>query len=338
MKTIICGALCAILILLAVSLGACGVSEPSALSFQAMDTLMTLKVYGGGSDICDKLRDRVEELDSLLSTTDENSDIYRLDHEKSLTVSEDTACLLRRSLALCGQLGGSFDITVYPAVQAWGFTTGSYRVPDDSELDALSKKIDCTCVAIDDSGNVSLPDGVMIDLGAVAKGYAADVCTELLSDSGAQAAVLNLGGTICLYGKKPDGSRFSVGVADPDHPADYFGYLSCDTGVAATSGGYERWFEQDGRRYIHILDPKTARPVDNGVLSVTVVSESGTEADALSTALFVMGTDKAAAYYRQAGGFEYIILTEDDTLYITEGIYDDFTLADGYDFTVSEIS
>lgn len=297
---------------------------------------MTLKVYGGDADTCSRLQARIEELDARLDATDENSDIYCLNANGAATVSEDTADLLDRSLQLCKALDPSFDITVYPAVQAWGFTSGNYRVPDDGELDMLAQKIDDTAVQRDGS-TYTLPDGVMLDLGAVAKGYAADVCDTLLQESHATAAVLNLGGTVKLYGKKPDGSRFSVGVADPENPAGYFGYLSCDTGVVATSGGYERYFEQDGKRYIHILDPATGKPMDNGILSVTILSDDGTAADAMSTALFVMGLDKATAYYQAHPDFDFIILTDTDDLYITEGIYDEFTLSDGYDFTLHRI-
>ena len=336
MKKRIRGALCALILIFAVTLASCSSSQPSTASFQSMDTLMTLKVYGGDADVCSRLRSRIEELDSRLDATDENSDIYQLNQSGFATVGDDTAAVLDRSLALCDTLDPAFDITVYPAVQAWGFTSGDYRVLDDSELKALAAKIDDTAVHSDGAA-YTLPDGVMVDLGAVAKGYAADACESILRDSRATAAVLNLGGTIKLYGKKPDGSRFTVGVADPDNPAGYFGYLSCDQGIAATSGGYERCFEQDGKRYIHILDPATAAPVDNGILSVTILSDDGTAADALSTALFVMGLDKATAYYRSRPDFDFIILTDDHNLYLTEGIYDDFTLCDGYDFSLNKV-
>ena len=312
-------------------------SSPSSASFQAMDTLMSLKVYGS-ADTCEQLQNKITELDSSLDATDEKSEIFRLNTEKSAVVSKDTAALLSDSLALCDRLDGCFDLTVYPAVQAWGFTTGDYRVPTDSELKTLSDKIDYTAVTLSDDGRVSLPENVMLDLGAVAKGYAADVSRTILADSKAQAAVLNLGGTICLYGKKPDGSRFTVGIADPENPAGYFGYLSCDDTTVATSGGYERYFEHGGKRYIHILDPATAAPVDNGILSVTIVSDSGAFADAASTALFVMGLDKATQYCRSHPGFDCIILTDDKNLYLTEGVYDDFTLSDGYDFTLHKLS
>ena len=312
-------------------------SSPSSASFQAMDTLMSLKVYGS-ADTCEQLQNKITELDSSLDATDEKSEIFRLNTEKSAVVSKDTAALLSDSLALCDRLDGCFDLTVYPAVQAWGFTTGDYRVPTDSELKALSDKIDYTAVTLSDDGRVSLPENVMLDLGAVAKGYAADVSRTILAANKAQAAVLNLGGTICLYGKKPDGSRFTVGIADPENPAGYFGYLSCDDTTVATSGGYERYFEHGGKRYIHILDPATAAPVDNGILSVTIVSDSGAFADAASTALFVMGLDKATQYCRSHLDFDCIILTDDKNLYLTEGVYDDFTLSDGYDFTLHKIS
>ena len=336
MKKRILGALCALILLIAVILSSCASTEPRSASFQSMDTLMTVKVYGGDKDLCDRLQQRVTELDALLDATDENSDIYQLNQNGKADVSDDTADILTRALQLSKELDPAFDVTVYPAVNAWGFTTGDYRIPGDDELKQLAEKIDDASVQ-SDHNTYTLPEGVMVDLGAVAKGYAADRCDTILREGHADAAVLNLGGTIRLYGKKPDGKRFSVGVADPDNPAGYFGYLSCDGGVVATSGGYERYFERDGKRYIHILDPTTARPVENGILSVTILCDDGAAADALSTALFVMGLDKATAYYQAHPDFDFIILTDTDDLYLTEGIMDDFTLSNGYDFTIKSV-
>ena len=337
MKKLLCGALCAMIIISAVFFSSCSTAEPSTASFQSMDTVMTLKVYGGDTDTCSRLQNRIEKLDSLLDATDENSEIYQLNTNGSATVSDDTAALLRRSLQLCESLDPAFDVTVYPAVQAWGFTSGDYRVPDDRELKGLAEKIDDRAVQ-SDGNTYTLPEDVTIDLGAAAKGYAADECNAILKESSATAAVLNLGGTVKLYGQKPDGSRFSVGIADPDTPAGYFGTLSCAEGVAATSGGYDRYFERDGRRYIHILDPQTAAPVDNGILSVTILSDNGTAADALSTALFVMGLDQATAYYRAHPDFDFIILTDNHQVHLTEGVYDDFSLCDGYDYPLHKVT
>ena len=337
MKKTTKGAACALLLTILISLCACSDPQPEAVSFEAMDTVMTLNVYGGGTkELCDALQDRILSLDAMLDATDENSEIHRLNTERSASVSEDTSFLLHESISLCKDFDGSFDITVYPAVQAWGFTTGDYRVPDDDELKTLAETINYKNVRFDGS-DFSFDGESQIDLGAVAKGYAADVSVDLLRENDVQSAVLNLGGTIALYGEKPDGSRFTVGVADPDEPASYFGTLNCDEGFIATSGGYERYFEQDGKRYIHILDPETAKPVDNGILSITIIADSGTFADAASTALFVMGLDKATEYYQNHKGFDFIILTDDNDLYITDGVYDAFSLCDGYDYTLHRI-
>lgn len=298
-------------------------------NFFAMDTAMSLKVWGG-SDVCADLEARAHELDEKLSSASE-SEIYSLNEDGTATLSDDTLELLTRSLTLSKELKNYFDPTIYPAVLEWGFIDGNYHVPDDEWLRSLTSLINSSRVQLD-GNTVTLPAGFKLDLGAAAKGYLADECRTILSDSGATGAVLNLGGTILLYGKKPDSSPFKVGIADPDNPAGYFGYLSCSEGVVATSGGYERFFEQDGKRYIHILDPTTAKPVDNGTLSVTIYSDDGTLADTLSTALFVMGVDKAAEYYKTRDDFEFVLLTDDNKLYITEGVYDDFTLADGYSF------
>ena len=324
-----------ICILLILTLTACAASTDEH-SFEAMDTVMSLKVRGDAS-ACEKLEDRAHELDGILSAADTDSEIFRLNETGSATLSDDALKLVRRSLELSADLQGFYDPTVYPAVCEWGFIDGDYQVPSDDRLRELAAKIDSTKVNI--NGNtVTLPKGAAIDLGASAKGYLADECRAILSESNASGAVLNLGGTILLYGKKPDGTPFKVGVADPENPAGYFGYLSCEEGVVATSGGYERYFEKDGTRYIHILDPSSAKPVRNGTLSVTVYSDDGTLADVLSTALFVMGIDRAAYYYKAHDGFEFILLTEDDKLYITEGLYDDFALADGYSFDTIKLT
>ena len=335
-KTVLRRLLCGMMILLIGLLPACSAQSAATLSFTAMDTMMSLTVWDG-ADSCARIRDHALELDGRLSAVDEHSEIAALNRDGAAVLSADTAALLRRTLALCEELDGALDPTVYPAVLAWGFTTGDYAVPDDAVLADLCAHIDYTAVKLE-ADAVTLPAGMMLDLGAVAKGYLADEAKRILDESGAAGAVLNLGGTILLYGQKPDASPFTVGIADPDAPASYFGTLSLSQGVVATSGGYERYFERDGVRYVHILDPATAKPVDNGVLSVTVVADEGVAADALSTALFVMGADRAPAFCRENGGFDCAILTDGGTLYLTEGIADCFALCGGYDFKIVTVS
>lgn len=329
MKRFLRRSLCGLMTLLLILLTGCADTPPDTLSFTAMDTVMSLTVYG--SDCCERIRDCAAALDGELSAIDKSSAIFALNRDGTAALSPDAAALVRRTLALSADLGGALDPTVYPAVCAWGFTTGNYRVPDDAALAALAGRIDYSAVTVS-GDSVTVPDGMMLDLGAVAKGFLADKAKEILRGANAGGAVLSLGGTILLYGQKPSAEPFTVGIADPDSPASYFGTLRLGEGVVATSGGYERYFERDGVRYIHILDPDTAKPVDNGVLSVTIFTDEGVVADALSTALFVMGADRAAQYYREHGGFEYVILTQNGALYLTEGLADRFTLCEGYGY------
>ena len=332
MKKLLCILLTFLLIL---TLSSCASDKAEERSFEAMDTVMHFKTYGYSyaPDVMEKL---AGVLDSLLSTEDEESDIYRLNHNGSANLGADALALIKQSLSLSADLKAYFDPTVYPAVCEWGFISGDHHVPDEKRLKELAAHIDSAKVKVVGT-TVTLPKDTAIDLGAVAKGYLADECKEILDEDNASTAVLNLGGTILLYGKKPDGSDFKVGVADPENPASYFGYLTCGEGIVATSGGYERYFEEGGKRYIHILDPTTAKPVDNGTLSVTVFSQDGVLSDALSTALFVMGADKAAEYRRTRKDFDFIILTDDNKLYLSEGIYDDFSLESGYDYEMIKV-
>ena len=302
----------------------------------AMDTVMTLTYHGqdreSGREAIEEGVAAVYELEDLLSATAPDSEISALNEAGQAHLSPDTAQLLSAALELCALTGGALDITAYPAVEAWGFTTGEYRVPNQAELEELGGRIDYTRVSLDQE-SASLPDGMKLDLGAVAKGYTADRLAKLAQERDITSALLDLGqSTILALGAKPDGSPWRIGIQDPQGEG-YLGVLELEGQAMGTSGGYQRYFERDGVRYWHIIDPATAAPARSGLLSVTVVSPSGLACDGLSTALFVMGLERGTQFWRNHPEleFEALFILEDGSLALTSGLKDSFTLAQGYE-------
>lgn len=314
-------------------------------SFEAMDTFMTMDIYGANQgknlmppdDMIKKLDRQFSPVNAGNNGYDDNF-VYQINHKGSAVMFEELTGFVDRTLALCEETDGALDITVYPVVQEWGFISKDFKIPSEERLAELLKKVDYRQVW-SGSYTVKVPDGVQVDFGAVAKGYAADKMTEYLKSAEATGAICNLGGTVVAYGKKPDGSQWRVGVADPENSAAYMGYVACTDKIIATSGSYERYFEgEDGKIYSHIIDPKTGCPVDNGILSVTILSNDGVRADGLSTALFVMGREKAEEFYRAHKDFDYIMLTADKKVCLTPGAAACFTQAQGYEYQVITVT
>lgn len=321
----------------AVLTGCGGEQKVSSQSSQvfAMDTVMLLTVYGDQAQQgLDQAEQTIQKLEKLWSATDENSEIWALNHSGGnwVELSEDTREILSRGLELCALTDGALDLTAYSAVQAWGFPTGAYRVPDEAELEQLVGTIDYTQVELDDN-QARLPEDMSLDLGAVAKGRLGEVLSQDLKELGVTSALLELGGNIQTVGTKPDGSRWRVGIQDPNsQEGGYLAIVEVADQAVVTSGDYQRYFEQDGQTYCHIMDPATAAPADSGVDSVSIVGSDGTVCDALSTALFVMGEEKGAQFWKDHPEmhFEAIFVSQDGSIAVTEGLEEHFTLADGY--------
>ena len=303
--------------------------EPESATFFAMDTAMDFTVYGDAA-LLDEAETLIGSLEEQVSVTDEHSDIYAIDHTGSGSLSGNAAELMEQALELCRRTGGALDISVYPIVRAWGFTTGSYQIPDEETIQSLLPLVDYTQIQYDAAtGVVTLPEGMEIDLGSVAKGYAGQLAAQMLREHGVQSALLNLGGNVQTVGAKPDGSPWQIGIKDPQGE-DAMMVLSVEDQAVVTSGGYERYFEQDGQTYWHIMDPSTGHPADSGLISVTIVGDEGVVCDGLSTALFVMGLEKAADLWAQSGDFEAVFVTASGEVYITEGLRDRFALTEQY--------
>ena len=287
----------------------------------AMDTFMRLTAYGSrGQEAVDAAAEEIFRLEGLLSASSPSSEVYRLNEAGGGALSEDTASLLRSSLEAWEATGGLFDCTVYPLMELWGFPTGEYRVPSQEELLAALPLADSSLLQLQ-GDSLALAPGQRLDFGGIAKGCAASRVMEIFSAYGVQSGLISLGGNIQTLGAKPDGSPWRIGIQDPDASRETpLAVLEARDLAVVTSGGYERWFEQDGETYIHILDPRTGRPAESDLLSVTVLSPDGVLADALSTALFIMGREEALAFWQESGlDFQLALLTEERTLYVTEG-------------------
>ena len=307
----------------------------------AMDTYMTVTAYG--TDAEEAVLDVVSEinrLDALLSAENEDSEVYALNLAGGGSVSEDTAYLLARALEIADLTDGAFDIAVYPLMELWGFPSEEYYVPSAEEISALLPAADISNVVFDASGaenasdsadvsadaaggTLTLENGARIDLGGIVKGYLSDRCEAVFSEYDITGAICSLGGNIYAYGTKTDGSYWNIGIQDPagESGTDVIASLKVSGLSVITSGGYERYFEQDGVIYHHILDPDTGYPADSGVSSATVVSADGTLADGLSTALFVMGEEDAITLWRENSSlFDFILVDEEGNITVTEGI------------------
>lgn len=291
-----------------------------------MDTYMTFEARGKrAEEAVNAAMEEVKRLDALLSTGSASSEVSVINSTGKGTVSEDTAKLLARAREIYESTEGLFDITVYPLMELWGFSTGSYYVPTKEELENVR-----TCVGMDrltfDGTTLTLDQGQKIDFGGIAKGYTAAKIMKIFESYGIEDGMVSLGGNIQSIGKNESGQPWNIGIRDPKGgPGDAIASIRVSGKAVVTSGGYERYFQEGGKTYIHILNPKTGYPAEEGLASVTVVSADGTLADALSTSLYLMGASAAADYWREhSEDFDMILITENEEIYVTEGLAQDF--------------
>ena len=326
--------------LTALSLTACGAPKTETLDIFAMDTYMSLVAIGdGGAAVLQSCSNEINALEQKLSRTIDTSDVAQLNANGTAQLSDDTAELLRAALQYSEVTGGAFDVTIAPLVELWGITTDSPRVPAQEEIDALLPLVGSGHVRLDGTA-AALDEGCAIDLGGIAKGYASDKAAELFAGSGISGGFVSLGGNVYVHGTTAEGKLWNVAIQDPRNTEAYACTLRLSDAFAVTSGGYQRYFTgPDGTVYQHIIDPATGYPVDNGLLSVSIVTRrddggTGTMADAYSTALYVMGEAAAVDFWRQQGTFDMVLVTSDGRVLYTPGLADCFneTEGSGYDY------
>lgn len=298
----------------------CTVS-PVKATFFAMDTVMTLELYGDKATL-EAAKEEILRLDSLFSIGKEASDVSRLNIHGEAEIAPETAEVLAYGQEISQATGGALELTIAPLVDCWGWYDGATAMPDSDALSQALSLVDGGGLTLNDNQASLSRSGMAVDLGGIAKGYTASHVAQMLSERGVSSALINLGGNVQALGTKPDGSDWVIGIADASDPAAYLAALSVSDCAVVTSGDYQRYFEEDGRRYHHILDPKTGYPTDNGLHSVTVVCDDGTLADGLSTALFVMGLSQAEAFWR-SGVYEFeAVFQADEGLFVTAGLAD----------------
>ena len=308
----------------------CSANHESTAQLFCMDTVMDIKAYGAKSDEAVKEAEQeIKRLDALLDRQDRNSEIYSINNGSTETVSTDTENILKKALEVSAETNGAFDITISPVMDLWGFYGQQYTVPDTADLKNALKSVGYKNVFFN-NGSLRLMNNAQIDLGGIAKGCASDMVIEIFRNYGIKSALINLGGNVYALGRRTDGKPWRVAVTDPYNKSGYAATLETEDKAVITSGGYQRYFEEDGKTYHHIIDPGTGYPADNGVKSVTVISSDAARADALSTALFVMGKDKAEEFLKKHDDIDAVIITNDKTVYYTARLSDSIEIENGF--------
>ena len=298
-----------------------------------MDTKMTVKVYGEGApEAAREAKERLQGLDALWSATSEGSDVARLNSGagEAVALAPETMRLLRLSEAVREETKGALDVTLLPLLKLWGFSGGVHRVPTAEEIEAARALTGAGKLKLDEAaGTARLEKGSSVELGAVAKGYAGELVAAELKSRGVRSALLDLGGNIETIGAREGGTPWRVGLRNPFGGA-LLGTVEVADAAVVTSAIDQRFFtDEAGNRYWHILDPATGAPAASGLASATVIAKSGGRADALSTALFVMGAERAAAFWRERQDFEMVLVGMDGHVWITEGLLDRFSAGEG---------
>lgn len=288
-------------------------NKTASKEFFAMDTVISVKITGKDADKCvAEIEKCVAELDGILTRHKATSEISVINKNSGGNLSNKTAEYFRLLIDVSKKSGGAFDFTLGAISDLWGFGKNP-AVPDEAEIQKLLSE--CGYGKVSLSGNILTVGGGIVDFGAAGKGIALDEIRNILKNAKIKEAVISVGGSVLLYGEK----EASVGIRDPyGNAGRSIATLSLADTCISTSGSYERCFEENGKTYHHIIDPKTGYPVENELISVTVISQNGALSDALSTACFVLGIEKGADLAKEFG-CEAVFITKDKEIYATDG-------------------
>jgi thiamine biosynthesis lipoprotein len=292
----------------------------------AMGTVINVRVFGSeGEAIAHDIKDNISETEkALLSRTEDDSDIYRINEAAgtAVSVSTETVSIISDALEVSKDCDGVFDITIGEITKLWGFGTDDQRLPSDDEINSHLSDVAYSSVELTDT-TIRIAEKQSLDLGAVGKGAACDRVRVLLAYSPANSAVVSVGGSLLLYGKR----SFNIGIVNPENDQASLASLKLSDTCISTSGNYEKFFTRDGKTYHHILNATTGYPANSALSSVTVICHSGVLSDALSTACYILGYHSSLALLEKYEA-EAVFVYKDKTIRLTEGIEKNFTLTD----------
>lgn len=299
-------------------------------TFFALGTINTIVAVGVDcEEALHAAGERVFEIDDRMSAFKENSDIMQINRSagyKAQEINLDTFKLLKRALDFSKASKGAFDITIRPLTALWGFGTKQNYIPEAEEIEKVLPLINYGDVELNDKKCIAFlrNKGQAIDLGGIAKGYAADEVKQILLQHNTKNALINLGGNIIAMGHNPSGSPWRIGIQNPlASRGQYIGTVSVKNQTVVTSGSNEQFFMKDGVRYHHIIDPRTGYPTKHELLSVTVLCDCSMDADALTTAIFVLGVHEALPLLKSIHA-EAIFVMQNKDIFITDGLINTF--------------
>ncbi|MGI5894457.1 MAG: FAD:protein FMN transferase [Candidatus Merdivicinus sp.] len=311
-------------------------SDPISQSAFKLNTVVTITIYDSqDTSLLQNCMELCDHYEQIFSRTLPDSEIARLnrgelaDADGYSTLSSDTAALIEEGLRYSARSDGAFDLTIGAVSSLWDFTSSERHVPSADSIEQALPYVGWEQLEFADENRLYMPEGVKIDPGAIAKGYIADRLKEYLISEGVESATINLGGNVLCIGSKPGGDPFRIGVQKPfADRSETVGILDITDCSVVSSGIYERYFEEDGKFYHHILDPATGYPCENSLSSVTIISESSVEGDALSTACFALGLEKGLELVESLPGVEAIFIEKDGTMHFSDDFSTSFVFAE----------
>ncbi len=310
--------------------------EPVKRTEMLMGTVISVTLYDSTDEsILDKVFEKVKNLEETFSINETGTEVDKINDNAGIEpvkVSDDTIEVVKEGIYYSDLSHGKFDITIGPLVKLWNIPDRPTEdIPTQDELNLVLPLTNYKDVVIDEANKTVFltRPGMMLDLGGIAKGYAADVISKMLTDEGVKSAIIDLGGNIFAHGEKVSGDAWKIGIQNPfSNRGEIVGAISVKNKSIVTSGIYERYIEVDGVKYHHILNPETGYPYENDIAGITIISDKSTTGDALSTSVFALGIEEGMKFVEELDDVDAIFVTKEKGIYVTSGIKDNFELRD----------